>query len=93
MRDSIVEETGYAATRSSYVGALHPVPAFLKTVAHIILCEDLRQKPEAVLDEEIESIASVPLETVIQRIFSGEIDEMQAVSAVLMVNEYLRRRP
>ena len=88
----LLEETGYAASNTTLIGALHPVPAFLKTVAHIVLCENLQKVPHAVLDEEIESIASVPLSTVVQRIFAGEIDEMQAVSAILMVNEFLRRR-
>jgi hypothetical protein len=32
------------------------------------------------------------LATAIERIFAGEIDEMQAVSSILMVNEFLRRR-
>jgi 8-oxo-dGTP pyrophosphatase MutT (NUDIX family) len=88
----LLEETGYSADRATLIGALHPVPAFLKTVAHIVLCENLQKMPQAVLDEEIESIASVPLPTVVQRIFDGEIDEMQAVSTILMVNEFLRRR-
>ena len=91
-RRELIEETGYAANSASCVGSLHPVPAFLKTVAHVVLCEDLRQDPQAVLDEEIESTAVMPLETAIERIFSGEIDEMQAVSAILLVNEFLRRR-
>ena len=66
------------------------MPALLKSAAHIVLCEDLRKVPDAVLDDEIESIASVPLSEAIQRIFAGEIDEMQAVSATLL--EFLRRR-
>jgi len=88
----LLEETGYSAKRTTTIGALHPVPAFLKTVAHIVLCENLQKVPHAALDEEIESIASVPLVTVLERIFAGEIDEMQAVSAILMINEFLRRR-
>jgi ADP-ribose pyrophosphatase len=88
----LLEETGYVSARTSYVGRLHPVPAFLKTVAHIVLCEDLRKNHEAVIDKEIESSAIVPLNDAIQRILSGEINEMQAVSAILLVNEFLRQR-
>jgi 8-oxo-dGTP pyrophosphatase MutT (NUDIX family) len=88
----LIEETGYAANYASYIGSLHPVPAFLKSVAHIVLCEGLRKEPQAVLDEEIESTAAIPLPTVMERILCGEIDEMQAVSAILLVNEFLRRR-
>jgi ADP-ribose pyrophosphatase len=89
----LLEETGYVAKRASLIGAFHPVPAFLKTVAHVILCEELRKDPQAVLDEEIDSVGSVALETAVERIFLGEIDEMQAASAILLVNEFLRRRP
>ena len=88
----LLEETGYSASRATFVGTLHPVPAFLKTAAHIVLCEQLAKVPHAILDDEIEKIASVPLATAIERIFAGEIDEMQAVSSILMVNEFLRRR-
>jgi len=86
------EETGYTAKRVSYVGALHPIPAFLKTMAYIVLCEDIRKDPKAVIDAEIECSELVPLDTVIQRILAGEIHEMQAVAAVLLVNEFLRQR-
>jgi ADP-ribose pyrophosphatase len=89
----LLEETGYVATRASYIGALHPVPAFLRTVAHVVLCEELRRNHHARIDDEIECSAAVPLDEVIHRILSGEIDEMQAVSAILLVNEFLRRRP
>ena len=86
------EETGYTAKRVSYIGALHPIPAFLKTMAHIVLCEDIAKDPSAVIDTEIESSDIIPLDTVIQKILSGEIHEMQAVAAILLVNEFLRQR-
>jgi ADP-ribose pyrophosphatase len=86
------EETGYTAKRVSYVGALHPIPAFLKTMAHIVLCEDIQKDPDAVIDTEIECSEAVPLDAVVQKILSGEIHEMQAVAAILLVNEFLRQR-
>ncbi len=86
------EETGYTAKRVSYVGALHPIPAFLKTMAHIVLCEEIQKDPGAVIDAEIERSEIIPLETVLQKILAGEIHEMQAVAAILLVNEHLRRR-
>lgn len=88
----LLEETGYSAARATLIAVLHPLPAFAKTAAHIVLCEELRHIPDAVLDEEIETNRSLPLATAVQRIFAGEIDEMQAVSAILLVNEFLRRR-
>jgi hypothetical protein len=71
---------------------LHPIPAFLKTMAHIVLCEGIEKDPNALIDAEIESSQSVPLDAAIQKILSGEIHEMQAVAAILLVNEYLRQR-
>lgn len=92
-RRELFEETGHVAGRAHCVGAFHPVPAFLKTVAYVVLCEDLHWDPQAVLDQEIETVTALPLESAIERILSGQIDEMQAVSAILLVNELLRRRP
>jgi 8-oxo-dGTP pyrophosphatase MutT (NUDIX family) len=86
------EETGYTAKRVSYIGALHPIPAFLKTMAHIVLCEDIQRDPHAAIDAEIESSKAVPFETVLQQIVAGELHEMQAVAAILLVNQYLRQR-
>ncbi len=86
------EETGYIAGSASYVGVLHPIPAFLKTMGHVVLCEGLRKDPHAVIDTEIESSDTLPLDTVVQKILSGEIHEMQAVAAILLVNEFLRQR-
>lgn len=88
----LMEETGYAANRATLVATLHPVPAFLKTAAYVVLCEDLREIRGAVLDEEIAATTTVPLSTAVERILAGEINEMQAASAILLVNEFLRRR-
>ena len=86
------EETGYTAKRVSYVSALHPMPAFLKTTAHIVLCEEIRKDPNAIIDTEIERSDMLPLDIVIEKIVAGEIQEMQAVAAILLVNEFLRQR-
>ena len=91
-RRELLEETGYLAERATFVAALHPIPAFLKSAAHIVLCEYLQKVPHAVLDDEIDSVALVPFAEAIERIFAGEIHEMQAASAILLVNEFLRRR-
>jgi ADP-ribose pyrophosphatase len=89
----LLEETGYSANRMTLLGSLHPVPAFLDTVGHIVLCEHMQKVPGAVLDEEIEDVDSLPLSQAIEKIFAGEINEMQAVASILMANEFLRRRP
>lgn len=88
----LLEETGYSAKQMTLLGSLHPVPAFLNTVGHIVLCEELQKVPGVVLDEEIESVDSLPFSKAIQRIFAGEINEMQAVASILMANEFLRNR-
>jgi ADP-ribose pyrophosphatase len=88
----LLEETGYSAGRTTLLGSLHPVPAFLNTVGHIVLCEQLQKVPGAVLDDEIEGVDSLPLSHAIDKIFAGEIKEMQAVASILMANEFLRSR-
>ena len=51
-----------------------------------------REDPDAIIDTEIECSEAVPLDAVVQKILSGEIHEMQAVAAILLVNEFLRQR-
>lgn len=88
----LFEETGYAAGCISHIAALDPMPGCLDSRGHIVLCEDLVYDPGTILDEEIDSIDLVPVETAVQRILSGDISEMQAVAGVLLALEFLRRR-
>jgi ADP-ribose pyrophosphatase len=91
-RRELREETGYVARHVHYMGALHPNPAVLKTTAHIVLCESIQIDPGAVIDSEIECSDVVPLDAVLQKILSGEMQEMQAIAGILLVNEFLRQR-
>jgi len=91
-RRELLEETGYAARRVSYIAALHPMPGCVDTRAHIVLCEGLKKDSRAVLDAEIDSTDLLPLNAVLQKILSGEIQEMQGVAAILLAQQFLQQR-
>jgi 8-oxo-dGTP pyrophosphatase MutT (NUDIX family) len=86
------EETGYVARRVSYIAALHPMPGCVDTRAHIVLCEGIKKDSRAVLDAEIDSTDLLPLNTVLEKILSGEIQEMQGVAAILLAQHFLQQR-
>jgi ADP-ribose pyrophosphatase YjhB (NUDIX family) len=88
----LLEETGYAARRVSYITTLHPMPGCVDTRAHIVLCEGIKKDSRAVLDAEIDSTDLLPLNAVLQKILSGEIQEMQGVAAILLAQQFLRQR-
>ena len=88
----LLEETGYAAGSISYIAAFDPMPGCLDSRGHILLCENLKRDPRATLDDEIESTDLLPLDAAIQKILAGEINEMQAVAAIFLAQEFLRRR-
>jgi 8-oxo-dGDP phosphatase len=87
----LLEETGFAAGRVSYLTELHPLPAYVASAGHVILCGELTRMHKTPQDPEIECAEFVPMETAVQRILSGEINEMQAVAAILFVRELWRR--
>ena len=88
----LLEETGYTTRRVSYIGALHPMPGCVDTRAHIVLCEGIKKDSRAVLDAEIDSTDLLPLSTVLQKILSGEIQEMQGVAAILLAQQFMQQR-
>src|SRR6185437_16896406 len=88
----LLEETGHVARRVSYIAMLHPMPGCIDTRAHIVLCEGIKKDPRAVLDVEIDSTDLLPLNTVLQKILSGEIQEMQGAAAILLAQQFLQKR-
>jgi ADP-ribose pyrophosphatase len=88
----LLEETGFSCGRASYVAQMDPMPAYLRSAAHIVLCEGLRKGSLDRLDPEVDTVEVVPLKEAVAKIVSGEINEMQAAAAILLVNEWVRQR-
>ena len=77
------EETGAQGSSFRLIGALDPLPGYIASRAHIVTCAVPGATPLRP-SEESDQIAIVPWGQVLQRIASGAINEMQAVSALLL---------
>ena len=89
-RRELREETGATGRDWRAIGTLDPLPGYIDSAAHVFRCDVDAVDPGARVGEEG---ADAPLEVVrLQRsavraaIVSGEINEMQAVSAFLLVD-------
>jgi ADP-ribose pyrophosphatase len=78
-----LEETGYIVAHAHCIGELHPLPGFIDSPAHVVVCRAVqRERPPA--DDEAEEVLLLTREEILKRIIAGEINEMQAVSALLL---------
>lgn len=82
------EETGYHGERFELVGALDPLPGYVRSIAHIVTCTGKPTKLNR-SDDEIDDIRKVSWAKVLEMIREQEICEMQAVAAILFVNQLL----
>jgi ADP-ribose diphosphatase len=82
------EETGSDAAEWNYLGELHPLPGYVRSAAHVFHC---RVRNGITLSEAIEAdamesteVVRMSRESVLGKIATGEIVEMQTVSAILL---------
>jgi len=90
----LFEETGYMAANCNLIGELHPLPGYVRSVAYVVTCEAQLSEQVLDIDEvdklEIETVTEYEWNDVIQMIVNGEINEMQAVSAILLAKERMQ---
>lgn len=80
----LCEETGYRGYDSRLIGRLDPLPGYIRSRAHVVVC---RAEPASrTRDHESDELIECPWNEALQLIASGDIDEMQAVSALLLAN-------
>jgi ADP-ribose pyrophosphatase len=87
----LAEETGFRALSAEVVGELHPLPGYVRSTATVVLCSNLEATGET-LDQEIDQVEWLSFRTAVDRVVSGDINEMQAVAALLIVREIIDRR-
>lgn len=83
-RRELLEETGLTAATVRLIGELHPLPGYVRSTAHVVVCDG----PAGVLcpldRAEIDAVRLVEWPEALAMIRRGEIVEMQAVSAILL---------
>lgn len=87
-RRELLEETGFAAPRWTSLGSVAPNPAFLTNRCHHFLAEGAVREAEPALDggEDI-VVRTVPLETLRERILSGEVDHALVLTALQRITD------
>jgi 8-oxo-dGTP pyrophosphatase MutT (NUDIX family) len=79
------EETGYSGSRARVLGAVHPNPAIMNNLCHLVLVEDVRRTDELAWDhdEEIE-VLTAPVDEVYAWARSGRISHALVLDALLL---------
>jgi len=85
-RRELREETGFEAATATLLGELHPLPGYVRSSASVVLCTDVRPTGHDIDVNEIEAVVRVPAARALDMILRGEINEMQAVSAILLAH-------
>jgi len=92
-RRELLEETGYAADRFLFLGAVRPNPAIQNNRCHTFLAPDCRQRQQQSLEgsEDIE-VVEVPWSEIPRMIDSGQIDHALVLMAFFWYERHLRGR-
>lgn len=85
----LLEETGLTAVSATWIGELHPLPGYLNSPAHVVLCEVVDIDTLEFDRAEIDDVAIVAWDEAPGMILSGHINEMQAVAAILLAREFV----
>lgn len=92
-RRELFEEAGINAEECVQLAELHPLPGYVRSPAFVCLARKFSSGSEACRDEEIQEVSRVKLDQAVEMVLSGEIDEMQAAAAILLVSAHLKKTP
>lgn len=79
------EETGYRAGRLIPIGDLATSPALLSEMIYLYLAEDMEPGETDPDEDEFLELVEIPLEALVERILSGEVQDSKTQAAVLKV--------
>lgn len=83
------EETGLRGETFTYLGSVLASPGFTDEVLHMYLAQGLSQVEAHPDEDEFLNVMTIPFDTVVEKIMSGEIIDGKTVSAVLKAKLYL----
>ena len=84
------EETGYTATKWSYIRRIHPVISYSTELIDIYLAEDLVPGKSKLDDEEFLDVFAAPLEQLITWVEEGEITDVKTTISTYWLDRYRR---
>lgn len=89
----LLEETGFQALSARLLGKLDESPGFLHSSAYVVLVTCTDRPVERTRDGEVDEVFLVEWEEALQKIRSGEIQELQSVAAFFLAEDAARRQP
>ena len=86
----LAEETGYTATKWSYIRRIHPVISYSTEFIDIYLAEDLVPGTSHLDEEEFLDVFAAPLEQLIAWVEEGEITDVKTTISAYWLDRYRR---
>ena len=80
------------AGKLTYIGDFFSSPAILEERIGMYLAEDLTPTHQHLDEDEFLTVEKIPMETLVDMVLAGEIPDGKTQTAILRVNEMLKRR-
>jgi len=87
------EEAGVRAGNLHRLGSILTTPGFTDEVIHLYLATGLQPGTQALEQDEVLTIETVPFEEAVRRCVQGEITDAKSVCALLLTAAHLGRAP
>lgn len=86
------EETGRGCLNARVIASLDPLPGYVRSRGHVVVCDAVPQRATRRADdlEEPVEIVALAWSEAVTRVLNGEIDEMQAACAILLASHWRR---
>lgn len=88
---SLSEETGLEAGELTYLGHIYASPGFCDEALHMYLARDLTRARQHLDEDEFLDVVTMPFDTLVEQVMSGEITDAKTVATVLKVKTLLGR--
>lgn len=85
------EETGLEAGELTYLGHIYASPGFCDEALHMYLARDLTLARQHLDEDEFLDVVTMPFDTLVEQVMSGEITDAKTVATVLKVKTLLGR--
>ena len=82
----LLEETGYVANSTTYLGCIYPTCGYSNEKIHIYLAKDLIKKERHLDDDEVIDLYFFSLDEIKKMILKGEIKDAKTICAIQYLN-------
>lgn len=85
----LIEETGFAAGKLTFLSAITPVPGYSTEVIHLFLATDLWPREGELDPDEVLTVHPMPVSRAYEMAFSGEISDAKTLAGLLLARRLL----